>query len=227
MLRLCTRLQSLQRLQYLELYSIFWKTGPKSVIMRVIILVPSGVAAIFHLIITLLNCCQASTVPYLRKWPTGPVWASPVAELSRDSSVPTDLQHLLIGVSCRCSRESHVSPQMCTATVPRSHPISWLLVFHYGPPVLTGGLCCQPGTHSPFNAFRSGGRRPIPKDVRNIFGTSCYEWFLPKKRCWCGFQLQFKLRNSSYVVIIFIKRIRFFFSLWGRVEVDFRGEESP
>lgn len=145
MLRRCTRLQSLQRLRYLELSSIFWKTGPKSVIMRVIIQVPSGVAAIFHLIITLLNCCQASTVPYLRKWPTDPVWASPVVELSRDSSVPSDLQHLLIGVSCRCSRESHVSPQMCTASVPRSHHISWLLVFHYVPPILTGGLCCQPG----------------------------------------------------------------------------------
>lgn len=148
MLRLCTRLQSLQRLQYLELYSIFWKTGPKSVIMRVIIQVPSGVAAIFHLIITLLNCCQASTVPYLRKWPTGPVWASPVAELSRNWSVPSDLQHLLIGVSCRCSRESHVSPQMCTPSVLRSHRISWLLVFHCVPPILIGGLCCPTRAHT-------------------------------------------------------------------------------
>lgn len=187
--------------------------------MRVIIQVPSSVAAIFHLIITLWNCCQASTVPYLRKWPTGPVWASPVVELSRDWSVPSDLRHHLIGVSCRCSRESHVSPHMCTASVPRSHRIPWLLVFHCVPPMLTGGLCCQPGHTLSIQRLQECRRWPIPGDVRSTFGTSCHQWVLPKKRCWYGFQLQFRLRNSSCVVIIFIKRIRFFFSVWGRAEV--------
>lgn len=139
------------------------------------------------------------------------VWASPVAELSRDWSVPSDLQHLLIGVSCRCSRESHVSPHVCTASVPRSHRIPWLFVFHCVPPMLTGGLCCQPGRTLSIQRLQAWGRWSIPGEVRSTFGTSCYQWIIPKKRCWYGFQLQFKLRNSSCVVIIFIKRIRFFF----------------
>lgn len=153
MLRLCTRLLPLQRLQYLDLYSIFWKTGPKSVIMRVIFQVPSGVAAIFHLIITLLNCCQASTVPYLRKWPTGPVCVNKpsggtaqrlicsIFSLALAADVLGSLT-VLLGCVQHLSQGPIASPDSSCFIV--------LL------PCLLVGFAVNQGTHSLFSAFRSG-----------------------------------------------------------------------